>query len=103
MFAGRFGKRLTDDRLEPMIEVSGVPILEWQIGWLIFPIRIAVPFSPEGEHHMRTRRLFLTILNANRFLREKIVRALRQDPDSTEASKSKSTSRKMEFQKAEGQ
>src|SRR5579875_736023 len=37
ILAGGFGKRLkplTDDRPKPMIEVSGVPILEWQINWL---------------------------------------------------------------------
>ena len=37
ILAGGFGKRLkplTDDRPKPMIEVSAVPILEWQIDWL---------------------------------------------------------------------
>jgi mannose-1-phosphate guanylyltransferase len=37
ILAGGFGKRLkplTNDRPKPMIEVSGVPILEWQIDWL---------------------------------------------------------------------
>ncbi len=37
ILAGGFGKRLkplTNDRPKPMIEVSGVPILEWQINWL---------------------------------------------------------------------
>lgn len=37
ILAGGFGKRLkplTNDRPKPMIEVSGVPILEWQIEWL---------------------------------------------------------------------
>ncbi len=37
LLAGGFGKRLkplTNDRPKPMIEVSGVPILEWQIDWL---------------------------------------------------------------------
>jgi mannose-1-phosphate guanylyltransferase len=37
ILAGGFGKRLkplTNDRPKPMIEVAGVPILEWQINWL---------------------------------------------------------------------
>jgi len=37
ILAGGFGKRLkplTNDRPKPMIEVLGVPILEWQIDWL---------------------------------------------------------------------
>jgi len=37
ILAGGYGKRLkplTNDRPKPMIEVSGVPILEWQIDWL---------------------------------------------------------------------
>jgi len=37
ILAGGFGKRLkplTNDRPKPMIEVSSVPILEWQIDWL---------------------------------------------------------------------
>ena len=37
ILAGGFGKRLkplTDDRPKPMIEVLGVPILEWQLTWL---------------------------------------------------------------------
>jgi len=37
ILAGGFGKRLkplTDDKPKPMIEVLGVPILEWQINWL---------------------------------------------------------------------
>ena len=37
ILAGGFGKRLkplTNDRPKPMVEVSGVPILEWQIDWL---------------------------------------------------------------------
>ncbi|MGI0090205.1 MAG: nucleotidyltransferase family protein [Nitrososphaerales archaeon] len=37
ILAGGFGKRLkplTNDRPKPMIEVLGIPILEWQINWL---------------------------------------------------------------------
>ena len=37
ILAGGFGKRLkplTDDRPKPMIEISGIPILEWQVYWL---------------------------------------------------------------------
>ncbi len=37
ILAGGLGKRLrplTDDRPKPMIEVSGTPILGWQIAWL---------------------------------------------------------------------
>jgi mannose-1-phosphate guanylyltransferase len=37
ILAGGFGKRLrplTDTRPKPMIEVSGLPIIEWQIRWL---------------------------------------------------------------------
>lgn|SRR5487761_78637 len=37
ILAGGFGKRLkplTDDRPKPMVEISGVPILEWQVNWL---------------------------------------------------------------------
>ncbi|MDG6997473.1 MAG: nucleotidyltransferase family protein [Nitrososphaerota archaeon] len=37
ILAGGFGKRLkplTNDRPKPMIEISGIPILEWQIDWL---------------------------------------------------------------------
>ncbi len=37
ILAGGFGKRLkplTDDRPKPMVPVSGVPILEWQVNWL---------------------------------------------------------------------
>ncbi|MHB1908305.1 MAG: nucleotidyltransferase family protein [Nitrososphaerales archaeon] len=37
ILAGGFGKRLkplTDDRPKPMVEIGGVPILEWQINWL---------------------------------------------------------------------
>ena len=37
ILAGGFGKRLkplTDDKPKPMIEVLGVPILEWQVNWL---------------------------------------------------------------------
>ena len=37
ILAGGFGKRLkplTDDRPKPMIEISGIPILEWQVNWL---------------------------------------------------------------------
>lgn len=37
ILAGGYGKRLkplTNDRPKPMIEVSGVPILEWQLDWL---------------------------------------------------------------------
>ncbi|HZW55474.1 MAG TPA: nucleotidyltransferase family protein [Nitrososphaerales archaeon] len=37
ILAGGFGKRLkplTDDKPKPMIEVLGVPILEWQLNWL---------------------------------------------------------------------
>lgn len=37
ILAGGFGKRLkplTNDRPKSMIEISGVPILEWQIDWL---------------------------------------------------------------------
>ncbi|MHB8568263.1 MAG: nucleotidyltransferase family protein [Nitrososphaerales archaeon] len=37
ILAGGFGKRLkplTDDKPKPMIEVLGLPILEWQINWL---------------------------------------------------------------------
>ncbi len=37
IIAGGFGKRLrplTDDRPKPMVEVSGRPIIEWQIEWL---------------------------------------------------------------------
>jgi mannose-1-phosphate guanylyltransferase len=37
ILAGGFGKRLkplTNDRPKPMIEVLGVPILEWQVDWL---------------------------------------------------------------------
>jgi mannose-1-phosphate guanylyltransferase len=37
ILAGGFGKRLkplTDDKPKPMVEVAGVPILEWQIDWL---------------------------------------------------------------------
>ena len=37
ILAGGYGKRLkplTNDRPKPMIEVSGIPILEWQIDWL---------------------------------------------------------------------
>lgn len=37
ILAGGFGKRLrplTDQRPKPMIEVSDVPIIEWQIKWL---------------------------------------------------------------------
>lgn len=37
ILAGGYGKRLkplTNDRPKPMIEISGVPILEWQIDWL---------------------------------------------------------------------
>lgn len=37
ILAGGFGKRLkplTDDRPKPMVQVSGVPILEWQVNWL---------------------------------------------------------------------
>ncbi len=37
ILAGGFGKRLkplTNDRPKPMIEISGKPILEWQIDWL---------------------------------------------------------------------
>jgi mannose-1-phosphate guanylyltransferase len=37
ILAGGFGKRLkplTDTRPKPMIEVSGLPIIEWQVRWL---------------------------------------------------------------------
>ena len=37
ILAGGFGKRLkplTDDKPKPMVEVLGVPILEWQLNWL---------------------------------------------------------------------
>jgi NDP-sugar pyrophosphorylase family protein len=37
ILAGGFGKRLkplTNDRPKPMIDVLGIPILEWQIDWL---------------------------------------------------------------------
>jgi mannose-1-phosphate guanylyltransferase len=37
ILAGGFGKRLkplTDTRPKPMIQVSGFPIIEWQINWL---------------------------------------------------------------------
>jgi NDP-sugar pyrophosphorylase family protein len=37
ILAGGFGKRLkplTDNKPKPMIEVGGVPILEWQVKWL---------------------------------------------------------------------
>ncbi len=37
ILAGGYGKRLkplTDDKPKPMVEVAGVPILEWQIDWL---------------------------------------------------------------------
>jgi mannose-1-phosphate guanylyltransferase len=37
ILAGGFGKRLkplTDDKPKPMVEVLGVPILEWQLKWL---------------------------------------------------------------------
>lgn len=37
ILAGGFGKRLkplTDDRPKPMVEISGIPILEWQVNWL---------------------------------------------------------------------
>ncbi|MDG6922618.1 MAG: nucleotidyltransferase family protein [Nitrososphaerota archaeon] len=37
ILAGGYGKRLkplTNDRPKPMIEILGVPILEWQIDWL---------------------------------------------------------------------
>src|SRR5919197_1642495 len=37
ILAGGFGKRLrplTDTSPKPMIEVSGLPIIEWQIKWL---------------------------------------------------------------------
>ncbi|HEY1247673.1 MAG TPA: nucleotidyltransferase family protein [Nitrososphaera sp.] len=37
ILAGGFGKRLkplTDTRPKPMIQVSGLPIIEWQINWL---------------------------------------------------------------------
>lgn len=37
ILAGGFGKRLkplTNDRPKPMIEISGTPILEWQLDWL---------------------------------------------------------------------
>jgi mannose-1-phosphate guanylyltransferase len=37
ILAGGFGKRLkplTNDRPKPMVEVAGIPILEWQINWL---------------------------------------------------------------------
>lgn len=37
ILAGGFGKRLkplTDDRPKPMVEVCGVPILEWEVNWL---------------------------------------------------------------------
>ncbi|EZQ06748.1 MULTISPECIES: nucleotidyltransferase family protein [Acidianus] len=37
ILAGGFGKRLrplTDDKPKPLIEISGKPILEWQIIWL---------------------------------------------------------------------
>jgi mannose-1-phosphate guanylyltransferase len=37
ILAGGFGKRLrplTDTRPKPMIEVSGLPIIEWQLRWL---------------------------------------------------------------------
>lgn len=37
ILAGGFGKRLkplTDERPKPMIEVCGIPIIEWQVRWL---------------------------------------------------------------------
>ena len=37
ILAGGLGKRLrplTDERPKPMIEVSNIPIIEWQIKWL---------------------------------------------------------------------
>lgn len=37
ILAGGFGKRLkplTDDKPKPMVDIAGVPILEWQIYWL---------------------------------------------------------------------
>jgi mannose-1-phosphate guanylyltransferase len=37
ILAGGYGKRLkplTDDRPKPMIEIAGIPILEWQVNWL---------------------------------------------------------------------